>query len=80
MFLPLDRPIPESSGRIVPTEPRSAALRGREIMDAFSNLADGASMPAGSRWGALICGELTHDLIQEWNGRHIGEDIPAGSP
>lgn len=80
MFLPLDRPIPERiQGRIVPTEPRSAALRGREIMDAFSNLADGASMTAGKPGGEHLSANWTpYDLIQEWNGRHIGEDIPCG--
>ena len=80
MFLPLDRPIPERiQGRIVPTEPRSAALRGREIMDAFSHLADGASMPAGKPGGEHLSANWTpYDLIQEWNGRHIGEDIPCG--
>ena len=76
MFLPLDRPLPDRiRGRIVPTEPRSATLRGREIMGAFAELEMAASMSDG-RHGPRDC--RLHNSQREWTVRHIANDIPCG--
>lgn len=76
MFLPLDRPVPDSIGeRLVPTEPRSVTLRGREITEAFAKLEIEASMPDGTHSTGNY---RLHDLQREWSLRHIAGDIPCG--
>ena len=76
MFLPLDEPVPPGiRERLVPTEPRTAALRGREVMEAFAQLEIGASTPY-RRYGPE--NDRLHNLELEWKTRHIAGDIPCG--
>lgn len=76
MFLPLDRPVPDRiRGRLVPTEPRSATSRGREIMEAFAQPEMAAAMCSG-RHSPESCNR--HNRQREWIARHIAGDIPCG--
>jgi len=76
MFLPLDKPVPDRiRRRLVPTEPRSATLRGREIMEAFAKLEMATSMSDGT-YGPENC--WLRDVQREWSVRHIAGDIPCG--
>ena len=84
MFLPLDKPLPDrSKGRIVPTEPRSATLRGKEIMEAFQAWQMPDSIPDDRHSDKH---DLRHSqehrwrkkLQREWSARHIAGDIPCG--
>lgn len=76
MFLPLNKPVPDRiRERLVPTEPRSATLRGREIMEAFAGPEMESSVPDGRR-----CPEswMPRKLQRQWSARHIAGDIPCG--
>lgn len=84
MFLPLDKPVPDRiRRRLVPTEPRSATLRGREIMEAFAAFKMPDSIPDARhineysrRHGPEDCKQ--RNVEREWSVRHIAGDIPCG--
>lgn len=71
MFLSLDRPVPDRiRERLVPTESRSATLRGREIMEAFAKLEMGVSQ---REWNARhIPGDIPCGVVHDENAAWLG--------
>jgi CubicO group peptidase (beta-lactamase class C family) len=71
MFLPLDKSLPDNiRARILPTEPRSAVLRGKEIMAAFAGL-NKREWALRHIAGDIPCG-VVHDENSAWFGGVAG--------